>query len=545
MKNYLFSSANVNKVTNLCILLFALAFMFGFTLQVEATTISSRHSQFIDIDGRQLHVIMYGDMIQQDNKIVFNQNTSKKTIVFTPGLGDISPEITFKPLAESLVGNFNVLIVEPFGTGQSGEALTERTIFNINKEFDEVLEYLMIDKFILAPSSVSGIYALDYILNYDKVEKIMALDITVHDDYMDMMLEEELVFLLMFAEIFNSSKASFSSDEEFMEYLVNNSEQYFLFFPNVDGYEYSEEDVARFFNAATRRFNPTIINEIHNAMENARSVSNNKFPSSIPVISLVSGMNIEFIPHWETAHVNQLDFSSDNHMLYILDGAYHNLWETHLPEIVNLIQNWDVDSSPMAPGRPIRNIQIPADSEVLIKWSAPLDTGASAIIGYQVSKDNGDTWVIVRDTSYTFANLVNGVTYDFMIRAVNAAGSGAVLTVTGTPTAINAQDRIFEIRTAIQGYFDSLADSLYWSLPKTDEVHDLEIVEIRNKEAFAGSDLPEYCYYYDISNDRNGEFHYTWYDGDYTTPPGFYITYILKYDQDYNIAAIWYNPIFN
>lgn len=82
-----------------------------------------------------------------------------------------------------------------------------------------------------------------------------------------------------------------------------------------------------------------------------------------------------------------------------------------------------------------RNFTLDAgNGRVTLAWSAPLDDGGSGIIKYEVSKDGGKTWeTAASNTSHTFTGLTNGAEYTFMLRAVNAVGSGAAVGGTATP----------------------------------------------------------------------------------------------------------------
>ena len=99
----------------------------------------------------------------------------------------------------------------------------------------------------------------------------------------------------------------------------------------------------------------------------------------------------------------------------------------------------------------------PADGEAVLAWTAPAETGGSAITGYEVRYilSSGDknavaTWTTPTDagagTTYTVTGLTNGQSYEFEVRAVNAAGDGAwsVPTTTtprttpGAPTGLGA-----------------------------------------------------------------------------------------------------------
>lgn len=66
------------------------------------------------------------------------------------------------------------------------------------------------------------------------------------------------------------------------------------------------------------------------------SIKGGKFPSTLPVLMMISSDNVDAVPIWETAHENQLDFSSGNHELYILEGN-HYVWYTNPIDVVNVI----------------------------------------------------------------------------------------------------------------------------------------------------------------------------------------------------------------
>ena len=73
-----------------------------------------------------------------------------------------------------------------------------------------------------------------------------------------------------------------------------------------------------------------------------------------------------------------------------------------------------------------------------LSWTAPSDTGGEAITSYEVSSDDGSTWIDTGDTDLTYqiTGLTANTEYDFKVRAINAEGSGtASSTVTETTDA--------------------------------------------------------------------------------------------------------------
>ena len=109
------------------------------------------------------------------------------------------------------------------------------------------------------------------------------------------------------------------------------------------------------------------------------------------------------------------------------------------------------------PGAPTALEATPDDRQVVLSWTAPAETGGSAITGYEVryiltsATDKSDAnWteqsITGTDTTHTVTGLTNGAGYDFEVRAVNEAGESewsdkATATPNappGAPTALEA-----------------------------------------------------------------------------------------------------------
>jgi hypothetical protein len=87
---------------------------------------------------------------------------------------------------------------------------------------------------------------------------------------------------------------------------------------------------------------------------------------------------------------------------------------------------------PAAPGN---FVATPGNGLVDLSWTTPND-GGSPITRYEVSSNNGSTWVTASGAgSHTFTGLTNGQSYTFKVRAVNAIGAGAEASATATPVA--------------------------------------------------------------------------------------------------------------
>lgn len=89
--------------------------------------------------------------------------------------------------------------------------------------------------------------------------------------------------------------------------------------------------------------NDTIRNEVNGMDQSLLSIKNKKFPSALPVLTMISSENVQNVPAWETAHRNQLDLESGNHQLYIVNGG-HYIWYTNLTQVVQLIDEWRIEN---------------------------------------------------------------------------------------------------------------------------------------------------------------------------------------------------------
>ena len=102
--------------------------------------------------------------------------------------------------------------------------------------------------------------------------------------------------------------------------------------------------------------------------------------------------------------------------------------------------------SATAPGKPPTPVVAPGNTHLTVRWSPPSDNGGAAITSYDLQHRRRDAWVLVRNAwrsgggalVHTISNLLNGVTYDILVRAVNSVGEGPWSdTASGTPVNPN------------------------------------------------------------------------------------------------------------
>lgn len=149
-------------------------------LNVQAETKEQNStSKFILVADEEMHVVLYGGIDKAGTFV----NQSKGTLVMLSGLGVSSPYIYFKPLAEALTSEYNIVVIEPFGYGLSDTTETVRTVENINRELYDALDVLDIDTCALLVHSISGIYGLNFVYTYpEKVDAFIAIGNTAYDE---------------------------------------------------------------------------------------------------------------------------------------------------------------------------------------------------------------------------------------------------------------------------------------------------------------------------------------------------------------------------
>jgi len=107
------------------------------------------------------------------------------------------------------------------------------------------------------------------------------------------------------------------------------------------------------------------------------------------------------------------------------------------------------------PPAPVGLLATPDDGSVTLSWEPP--SGGPAVTGYQVTMDDWATSESTASLSHTFTGLVNGQSYAFQVRAVNAIGHGASATVTATPQIASIAfeyDRAFDSNQGSSQYSD-------------------------------------------------------------------------------------------
>ena len=114
-----------------------------------------------------------------------------------------------------------------------------------------------------------------------------------------------------------------------------------------------------------------------------------------------NGLNIYKLTNNESYDFEVLAYN------YIGDGPTSSKTVTPLPEV---------------PSAPTNLIATPGDGEVTLTWDDPPANEKSSTDDYKVSFNGFETYRSTDKPSYTYADLTNGTTYSFEVRANNSAG---------------------------------------------------------------------------------------------------------------------------
>lgn len=285
-----------------------------------------------------MRTVLYGELVESRKTF---KNHTRKTIVMLPALGVPSPNIYMKPLAEALTTTYNVVVIEPFGYGLAEITEMERTVEHLNIELYEALERLEIDSCILLVHSFAGVYGMRFLHSYpQKVRGVIAIENTVYSESLSEGMAAEQSQMLRAMKEFDLLRNSFENLADFRRAIKAEPLKYGAELPKIVGYEYDEKDREEYYDAYARSCNQTIQNEIENMNLALESIKDIKFPSTLPVLVLLSSDNVAAMPEWKTTHQEQLDIFSGKHNLISVQGN-HYIWYTNLADVVKQIVEWD------------------------------------------------------------------------------------------------------------------------------------------------------------------------------------------------------------
>ena len=165
----------------------------------------------------------------------------------------------------------------------------------------------------------------------------------------------------------------------------------------------------------------------------------------------------------------------------------------------NAIQLWDVfEWASVVPDAPVNLMALASNRHVLLSWEAPADDRGSEIIGYAYRHQEGggafSEWLDIPDSgpgaanenSYKVADLTNGSTYTFEMRAANMHGGGrsASVTVTLPPGPTSAEREELPAEVALLGNYPNPFNpetTIRYALPRAGMVR-LAVYDLLGRE---------------------------------------------------------------
>ncbi|MDG4818866.1 alpha/beta hydrolase [Micromonospora sp. WMMD956] len=264
----------------------------------EAAAITP-YGQLVPVAGKRMNVVVSG--------------AGAETIVLLPGLGTAAPALDFQPLIAQLRDSYRVVAVEPFGTGLSDPADTERTAANISREVHEALQHLGIDRYVLMGHSIAGVYALTYSATYaDELVAFVGIDSSVPGQPgSDEPIPTGLIVALSRLGVTRVLGAIAADPYAGLPYDERTREQLRLLGRR---------------NAAA----PTMVDEMEHVPSNFAAVEGTTFPKGLPVLLFVRSDDHD-VPGWVALHERQAA-SVDTGRVVTLEGD-HYLHHTRSAEI--------------------------------------------------------------------------------------------------------------------------------------------------------------------------------------------------------------------
>ncbi len=263
------------------------------------------YGQKVLVDGKQMNVLIQGD--------------GKETIVLLPGYGTASPVLDFEPLVKELSPDYRVVVIEPFGYGLSDDTDKVRTSQNIVDEIHECLQKLNIKKYTLMGHSISGIYGLEYVNQYEKeVQAFVGIDTSVPKQETDELPVSSLQLL---------------NQSGFYRLLLKvKTDQ--LVMPNVDQQTKDQIKMLTFRNF----LNESQASEAENFTNNFKNAERLHFPKRLPVVFYLADQTEEETPSWKPMHEELLK-NVDHGKVVTFKGG-HYLHHTKSKEIADDVREF-------------------------------------------------------------------------------------------------------------------------------------------------------------------------------------------------------------
>lgn len=248
---------------------------------------------YADVDGLKMAAYVVGE--------------GEHTVVILGASFDYFSTISLRPLANRMAESNRVIILDYFGCGFSDDTPEERTADRYVYEIRAALHSLQEEgPYILMPCEISGLYALLYATEYpDEVEAIIALD-TIVAARQDDLIAAKGLSPSAYRTRLNRECFIFHPLNEFTRTTGLNRASWFLTEHHL---KYNQSEITLPLIAELyhlRVGNENALNAVKHYYDNHLRLADIKYPSDLPVLSILGSQSTEgrYYPEsdWRALH---------------------------------------------------------------------------------------------------------------------------------------------------------------------------------------------------------------------------------------------------
>ena len=211
----------------------------------------------------------------------------EKTLIILPTVGDYSPVLQYKALADSLSKNYRVVIVEPLGYGYSLSSKLERSSKNIVNEIREALRLSGINgPYTLLSFSTSSLYAEYYSKEFpEEIAGLITIDAVYSESLESEKFRDEYLPNLI-SNVKFYSVASFSGLFRWESYIFPEN---YCIDKMKENNSYKDEEIKLFRNRiANKYFTSEMIKEVEKMKDNMNELSDYKFDENLSTLQIIT-----------------------------------------------------------------------------------------------------------------------------------------------------------------------------------------------------------------------------------------------------------------
>ena len=310
-------------------------FLFTLGLSALATGIATETA----LRKKDKPLQAYGQKVRVFGKYISTEiiGNGDHVIVLYPGTYEVSPILSYRPLAKQLAKYFTVITYEPFGYGDSDSTNHTRSLENMSEELHQTMKALGYSHYSLGLHSSGGVVGMALAIKYpEEIESCLLIDTTPVEitNYTSAVILEKA-----------SGYALKGLNHIGITRLLSKTNK---LMPVVNGYTYTKQERNQYLQCALNNgFSKNKEEELNELDLNLRSMVGQKYPASIPVCSFVSTNTDKLLTKfgapseaWINAHKTLSDNPSSN--FYTIDGS-HYLQHSEPEMIARMYTNWFKD----------------------------------------------------------------------------------------------------------------------------------------------------------------------------------------------------------